>query len=319
MTRSPETPATETYHSGSTWAVRPGLSQRARSKSYFPPILAALLRDWSGTLGLVLMLIFILTAFFAPRLAPQDPLVQDLAQRLQPPVWMPGGSAHYILGTDQLGRDILSRIIYGSRISLTVGVMSVVIGVVVGITTGLLAGYYKGAVDTLISRLVDVQLSVPLILLVLALMAVTGPGLSKVIIVLGLTSWVFYARVERGEALRVSNLPFIEAARSAGCGEIRILLRHILPNTLSPVMVIAALEIGRRIITEATLSFLGVGVPPPTPSWGRMISEGRDVLVVAWWVPTFPGIAITLTVIGASLLGDFLRDYFDPRVRKARQ
>jgi peptide/nickel transport system permease protein len=306
-------PAADSGFAGGARAT--GLFAKDARKFSLPPIVVVLSKDWSGSLGAALTAIFVLTAFLAPWLSPHDPLAQHLFQTLKPPCWLPGGSPDYVLGTDQLGRDILSRLIYGARISMLVGVLSVAIGVGVGVFLGLLAGYEKGAADTVIGWLVDVQLSVPLILIILALMAVTGPGLDKVIIVLGLTGWMLYARVVRGETLRVGNMLFVEAAQADGCGELRILLRHILPNTLSPVVVIAALEVGRRIITEATLSFLGAGVPPPEPSWGRMISEGRDVLVVAWWVSTFPGIAITLTVVGVSLLGDFLRDYFDPRLR----
>lgn len=270
---------------------------------------------WTGTLGLLAISALVITSLFAEFLAPYDPIGQDLRLGANAPGIARDGELH-IFGTDALGRDILSRLIHGGRISLVVSLSSVLIGGVLGISLGLVAGYRGGTFDGVVGRLVDVQTSIPAILLILALIATVGPGLLNMIAVIGFSSWPLYARISRAEVLRLRGSEFVIAAITIGASERRILLQHVLANSLSPLIAIGTVEIGRRMITESTMSFLGVGVPAPTPSWGRMINEGRDFLFIAPWVSTFPGLAITFAVVGFALFGDFLRDYLDPRIRR---
>jgi peptide/nickel transport system permease protein len=219
------------------------------------------------------------------------------------------------LGTDELGRDILSRILYGSRVTLSIAAAAVILGGVVGVLLGIVAGYSRGMVDRVLMRIVDVQLSLPLMLLALLVVAALGPSTRNLIIVLALTSWLRYARIIRGQVLALREREFILSAHSIGAGTWRIILRHLLPNVMTPALVIATLELARIIIMDASLSFLGLGVQPPNPSWGRMLADGRVYISSAWWIVTFPGIAILLTVLSVNLLGDWLRDYFDPKLR----
>jgi peptide/nickel transport system permease protein len=259
----------------------------------------------------------ILMALFAPVLAPHDPIEQNLELRAAPPTISLTGLGPHPLGNDQLGRDILSRLIYGSRVSLMVGLVVVVVSGSFGVVMGILAGYLGGWADRLIMRLVDIQLAFPLILLALSIVAVLGPSLGNLIVALAISGWVGYARIIRAEVLALREREFVEAARMAGCRTSRIAARHILPNVVAPATVVATLELARVVILEAALSFLGLGVQPPTPSWGRMLADGRGFLATAWWLATFPGLAIMLLVLSVNLVGDWLRDYFDPRLHHA--
>lgn len=263
----------------------------------------------SAQFGLFVIVVFMMMAIFAPIFSPYNPNSQDISQRLLPP------NHTHIFGTDQLGRDVLSRVIFGSRISLIVGFSAVFISGLIGITLGMISGFYRNIIDTMIMRLADIQLSMPFILLAIAIMAVLGPGLKNIILVLGITGWVIYARIVRGETLQVREMDFVQAAVSLGNKDINILLKHILPNILASSIVIATLEMARMIIMEAALSFLGLGIQPPTSSWGSMVADGRDYITNAWWLITFPGLAIMITVLGINLFGDWLRDSLDPKLR----
>ncbi len=254
----------------------------------------------------------IMAALFAAYVSPHDPLKQSLARRLAPPSLT--RAAHW-LGTDQLGRDILSRIIYGSRASLAVGFAAVIVGGLVGSVLGLVSGYFGGKLDSAVMMVVDAQLAFPVILLAIAIIAVLGPSFTNLVIVVGLSGWVTYARIIRGQVLTLKSREFVDAIRGLGGGAWRIIFRHILPNSLSPLIVLATLDLARTIILESTLSFLGLGVQPPTPSWGLMISDGREYLDTAWWVATFPGLTLMATALAVSRLGDWLRDVMDPTLR----
>lgn len=272
-----------------------------------------LLRSKTGTVGFFIVLFVFLVAIFAPLLAPHDPAAINAANMLKPPFWMEGGSTANLLGTDNLGRDILSRIIYGSQISLLVGITSVVVAGIIGVTIGLIAGYYGGFIDNLLMRLVDSFLAIPTILFALVILSVFGPSVITLIFVLGATNWVNYARLVRGEVLTIKERDFVRAARSIGVKNHKIITRHLLPNVISSFIVISTLSVATTIILEASLSFLGLGVQPPTVSWGSILSDGRDYLATSWWLATFPGLAITVTVLGIIFLGDWLRDVLDPR------
>jgi peptide/nickel transport system permease protein len=256
--------------------------------------------------GAAIVGVVVLLAIFAPWLAPHDYRDQQLPKVLLPPFWQARADPSYPLGTDHLGRDILSRILYGARTSLLVGLGGVLIAGSLGISLGLIAGYFGRTVDDAIMRLVDIQLSFPPIFLVIAIMAMIGQSLLNVVLVLGLVTWVQYARVVRGVTLSVKEKEFVEGARACGAGHPRILVRHILPNILPAVVVIGAVNISTLILAEAALSFLGLGVQPPTPAWGTMLAEGREVFRIAWWTAVFPGLAILITVLGVNLLGDGL-------------
>jgi len=277
-------------------------------------LVRSLVRSREALLGALIVVMFVVTAIGAPVVAPLDPLSQSLQDRLLPPVWQDGGSAAHLLGTDQLGRDVLSRIIYGGRITLLVGFMCALIACVVGTVLGMVAAYAGGWIDSAIMRIADVQLSLPFIILAIALVAVVGPSLLNIIIVLGLTSWVRFARVVRAETLVVRELDYVTAAVALGAGHWRILLHHVLPNVASSIIVVATLEIPRLILMEAALSFLGLGVQPPMPSWGSMVSEGRTYIATAWWLTTLPGLAITMVSLSVNLIGDWLRDALDVRL-----
>lgn len=266
--------------------------------------------------GLILLGL-VVTAVFAPQVAPHNPTRERLIDRLLPPAWAEDGGWQYVLGTDHLGRDLLSRIIYGSRVSLVVGFTAVVIGGVLGTALGVIAGFFGGPSDEIIMALADMQLAFPTILLAIAIIAVLGPSFSNLVFVIGISGWVTYARVARGQVLSLREKEFVEAIRAQGGSRLRIIWRHILPNTLAPLIVVATLDLARTIILESTLSFLALGIQPPTPSWGGMLSDGREYLLSAWWIATFPGLALMLTALSFNRLGDWLRDRTDPRLRRA--
>jgi ABC-type dipeptide/oligopeptide/nickel transport system permease subunit len=263
--------------------------------------------------GMLILLVVAGAALAAPWVAPHDPAKQSLLRRFTPPMWQAKGNPTYPFGTDQVGRDVLSRLIHGARISLLVGVAAVVVSLAVGVTAGLVGGFLGGKVDTVIGTVVDVTLSFPQILLALAFVAALGPSLVTIIVVLGLTGWERYARVVRAEVLALREKEFIEAARAIGVGRLRIIFRHVLPNAVPSIVVLSTLQVAQAILAEAALSFLGVGSGSAYPTWGQMISLGRDFVTVAWWLPTLPGLAILLTVLAINLVGDRLRDALDPR------
>jgi peptide/nickel transport system permease protein len=263
---------------------------------------------------LVLLAAFVLAAVGAPVLSPHDPLRQSLLLRLRPPGTV-ASVGSFLLGTDDLGRDLLSRILYGAQASLAVAALSVSVSLVVGTLLGLLAGWFRGWTAVAIMRLVDTMLSIPAILLAVLTVAVLGPGFVKLVLVLGLTRWPRYTRVAYGQTLQVATLPFIRAAEMAGSGALRILLRHVLPNIAGPLMVVATTEFGLMILFEAGLSFLGLGIQPPYPSWGSIMSAGRQYVERAWWLTVFPGACLFVLVLCVNLFGDWLRDYVDPKSR----
>jgi peptide/nickel transport system permease protein len=263
----------------------------------------------------ILSFLLLIPAALAPQVAPHDPLRGSLAKRLKPPVWQDGGSAQHLLGTDKLGRDILSRIIYGARVSLAVSAVAIIVGGIIGTALGLASGYFGGRVDNLLMRLVDISLSLPTILLALVLVAAVGPSFSTVITVLVVLLWARYARLVRGETLSIKERDFIARARVAGASHIRIMARYIFPNVINSLIVLATLQVGYVILLESALSFLGAGLPRPMPAWGLMVADGRELIVTAWWVSMFPGLAIMLTVLALNLLGDWLRDHLDPKLR----
>lgn len=260
-----------------------------------------------------MILVIVVIALLAPLLAPHDPNAQNLLGRLKPPGTQ-SRAFLYWLGSDELGRDVLSRLIHGARVSLLVAFSAALISGTVGVTLGMLAGYYRGWVETVLMRVVDVFLSVPAILLAILTVAVLGPGLVNVVLVLALTRWPRYARVAYGQTLALANMPYVRIARQMGASAPVVLFRHILPNLLGAVTVVATLEFGLMVLFEAGLSFLGLGVQPPTASWGAMLSTGRNYLDSAWWIATFPGLCLFVLVLSINLLGDDLRDRFDPRL-----
>lgn len=264
----------------------------------------------------VFMLVIILAAVLAPAVSPYDPTQQSLRERLRGPAWFPEeGRKRHLLGTDHLGRDILSRIIHGAQVSLIVGFAAVLIGGTIGGTFGLISGYAGGAVDEVVMLVVDAQLAFPFILLAIGIIAVLGPSFPNLVLVVGLSGWVTYARIVRAQVLTIKEREYITAIRGLGGSVWRIMLSHILPNTLAPFLVVATLELARTIILESTLSFLGLGIQPPTPSWGGMLNEGRGYLDTAWWISAFPGLVLMMTALVVSRVGDWLRDVLDPTLR----
>ncbi len=268
-----------------------------------------------GTLGSLIVVFACCVAIFASFIAPHNPYEGEITKRLMPPFWIEGGTKDHILGTDQVGRDLLTRIIFGSRVSLVVGFASVLISVTIGVFLGLISGYYGSIVDWIISSIVNIMLTFPFVLLALAVIAVVGPSFQNMLVVLGLTSWPFYTRVVRAEVLKWKELDFVEAARAMGMKSNRILFSQIFPNILNSVLVLSSLQVARFIILEAFLSFLGLGVQPPTPSWGGMLGDARVYMLTSWWLATFPGLAIFVATFGISLMGDGIRDFFDPHLR----
>ena len=255
-------------------------------------------------------------AMFAPLLAPYSPIDQTLPDKLLPPFWLEGGSFKYVLGTDAFGRDILSRLIHGARISLLVAILALTAGGGVGLVIGIVAGYLGGVVESILMRLVDAAFTFPAILFALLLAVTLGQGLGTLVIAISLLLWASFARVIRGEVLALKQRDFVALAKVRGCSEPRIMLTHILPNVLNTFMVLVTLNIGVVVIAEASLSFLGAGIPPPTPTWGLMVSEGRGRIAEAWWVSLIPGLAITALVLSVNVFGDWLRDRLDPRLRQ---
>ena len=274
------------------------------------------LRTPSGPalLGLAILAAFVLAAVFADQIAP-DPGAQQLFDRLDAPSWA-GGEHGHLLGTDSLGRDLLARVIHGARVSLTVGLVGVALSGGVGITLGLIAGYLGRRWDRIIMRVADVQQAIPALVLAVAVAAVLKPSISNLIVVLAITTWFTFARVVRSEVLSLREMLFVESARVVGADDPRIIVRHILPNAAASIIVIATLQVGNLILFEASLSFLGVGVPITTPTWGRMVFDGLDYVSTAWWIALFPGIAVMITVFATNLVGDWLRDALDPRQRR---
>ncbi|HET6764989.1 MAG TPA: oligopeptide ABC transporter permease [Longimicrobiaceae bacterium] len=295
-----------------TWrTLKPGGGARERGDSQWSIAARHFRKNKLAIAGLTVMIILYVLTLLTPLIAPYPPA--EMGQIAGPEAM--GPSLHHWFGVDKFGRDILSRVLYGSRISLSIGFIAVAIGITLGTLVGALAGYYGGWVDSLLMRLTDVMLSFPRLVLLIVVIALFESSVGLVVIVLGLTGWMGTARIVRGEVLSLREREFVQAARALGMGDGRIIFKHVIPNTLAPVIVSATLGIGQTILTEASLSFLGLGVRPPTPSWGNMIADGRDALTQAWWISTFPGLAIVFTVIAFNLLGDGLRDALDPRLR----
>jgi peptide/nickel transport system permease protein len=295
-------------------ARRPAF-QAAPGRGAAAELVARLLRDRLTLAGAGVLLLLAALAVLVPVLSPVDPTATSLPDRLLPPAWTPRGAPAHLLGTDGLGRDILIRIVYGGRISLTVGFGAALIAAALGVPLGLCSGYFGGAVDAVIMRLVDIQLGFPSILLYISALAVVKPGLGNMVAILGIAGWVIHARVIRAQVLAQRQMEYVEAARALGSSHLWILSRHVLPNVLAPVVVISTYSIAVFIITASSLSFLGLGLPPSTPDWGQMIATSMDYIRRAWWPSTFAGLALSLTVFGVSVLGDWLRDYLDPRLR----
>jgi peptide/nickel transport system permease protein len=273
-------------------------------------------RHLATLLGAVIIGAAVLVAIFAPYLTPHDPFAQDLNQRLIPPVWMEGSQPTHLLGTDQIGRDYLSRLIYGTRISMLIGVLTVITSGVIGITLGIIGGFYGGRTDDVVMFLITCRLSIPLILVALTVVALVGSSLAVVILTLGLLLWDRFAVVARTTAMQVRNLDYIAAAQAAGASRLHILLREVLPNIANHLVVVATLEMALAILLEAALSFLGLGVPPPLPSWGLMIAEAKEYMFFSPWVIMTPGVALFVLVLGINLLGDGLRDLLGADMRR---
>ena len=284
--------------------------QRLRSLSQ------ELWRDKAGLIGVALIAALVFMALAAPLLAPHDPTAQDLRARLKPPVWFAKGTWNHVLGTDHLGRDVLSRVIYGSRVSLLVGSAVVLLAGTFGVVMGLVAGYRGGRTDSFVMRWIDTQVAFPGLLLALIILAVIGPSMTTVIIVLSLNGWMVYGRMTRSAVLSVRQTAYVEAAEIIGCNARRVIFRHILPNLTSPLLTLAILEFARIVLAEAALSFLGLGIQPPATSWGLDVATGKDYIFRAWWLVTMPGIAISVTVLAVNLVASWMRLISDPQERE---
>jgi peptide/nickel transport system permease protein len=271
---------------------------------------------WGGISPASVLLLVILAAVLAPLISPYDPFAQDIATRLKPPAWEAGGSWTHPLGTDQLGRDTYSRVVFGARVSLLVGFASVAISGVMGTLLGLLAGFFSGRVDRIVMRLVDIQLAFPRILLAVTIIAMLGPSVRNLVIVLGISAWMDYARIVRAQVLSLREKEYVLAARCVGLSDSGIMFRHILPNALSSAIIVASVSVASNIIIESSLSFLGLGVGANAITWGTMLADARNYIEVQSWLATFPGLAIMLVVLAVNLLGDWLRDILDPRLRR---
>ena len=276
--------------------------------------MSRLLRSPTVVVGGLILVVIVAASVGAPLLTGADPVKPSFGKRLQPPRAL-GGASAYVLGSDNLGRDMLARLLYGGRVSLVLAASAVALAASVGVAVGLAAGVLGGWLDDVVMRLADVQLAFPVIMLAIAIVAVVGTSPGALVSVLALSGWVLYARTVRASVLTIRQLDYVEAARTLGASDARIIVRHILPNTLAPIMVIGSSQFATMVLLESGLSFLGLGVQPPQPSWGVMLAEGRDYLSNAWWLATVPGVAISLVVLGANLLGDGLRDLLDPRLR----
>jgi len=273
-------------------------------------------RDRVATFGLIILLVTLLCSLFPSQLAPHDPVKQNLRARFTPPAWMDGGTWDNPLGTDQLGRDLLSRLIYGARISLVIGSLAVLLSCVIGITLGLVSGFTGGILDTIIMGVTEIQLSIPYILLAISIIAILGPNYKNLIIVLALSGWTIFSKLVRAQVLSVREEVYVLSARAIGSKTPRIIFQHVLPQTISPIIVVATLEMARIILLEASLSFLGLGVQPPAISWGTILSDGREYLSTAWWVSTFSGFAIMLLVLAINSIGNLLNNVLDPTRRQ---
>lgn len=272
----------------------------------------------TAALGIVWLAVLIVTALFAPAIAPHDPTKQNLMARNLPPFWMDGGDREHPFGTDQIGYDLFSRTIYGARPALQIAAIAAVISLTIGATLGMLAGYFRGWFDAVIMLLVDAQLSTPFVVIAIAAVAAFGQSMTLLIILAGVSGWMVFARTIRAQVLSLRGREFIHASHAIGASDARIVARHLLPNLTSIIIVLVTVQLRAFILFEAAMSFLGLGVPPPQPSWGSMISSGRDYLLSAWWVSVIPGVALMLTVLAASLIGDWLRDELDPTLRGLR-
>lgn len=273
-----------------------------------------ILRDRLAAIGLVIIALLAVVALLPTAWLPSNPTRANPALRLKPPVFA-GGTWNHALGTDNLGRDLLSRTVVGTKVSVVIALAAVLISATLGIGLGVISGYFGGAVDSLIMRLVDIQLAFPLLLLIIAVIAVVGSSLPTLIVLLGISGWAQYARLVRAETLRVRTQEFVEASRALGTGGLRIVLKHVLPNVSTTIIVVGTFEIARVFLLESAVSFLGLGVQPPTPSWGTMIADGREYVYDGWWIATVPGMAIVLAVLAFNFLGDGLRDVLDPKTR----
>ena len=290
----------------------------SRGKIYWKRVkqfVKELIRCRTAFLGAIIVLSFILIAIFAPFIAPHDPLKASIVNRLRPPFWMERGSITYILGADEIGRDILSRIIYGARVSILVGLVTVAISGFLGTLLGSFAGYFRGRFDAILSRFADLLLSFPYLIFAIFLMSIVGPGFFNLIVILCFKSWVNFFRLSRGEMISEKTKEYVEAAQALGESDVKIIFKEILPNIIHSLLVLATLRVGFFIILEASLSFLGLGIQPPTPAWGSMINSGRAYMLSAWWVSTIPGIALLILVLSINLLGEGLRDILDPRLK----
>ena len=272
-------------------------------------------RRWP-VIPVVILSVLAFAAIFAPWVEPQDPLKASLRDRVAPPVWAAGGSSKFLLGADPLGRDLLSRIIRGARVSLTIAAAATAVGLLFGTTLGLVSGYVGGLLDEIIMRLVDISLAIPLIMVALVIVVIVGQSFGILILIIVLFGWTGYTRQVRAQVLSLKELDYVALAKISGASGFRIVFRHILPGVVHILIVLATLNIGSVILTESVLSFLGAGIPPPTPAWGAMVAQGRDYLTDAWWVALFPGLAILVTVVAINFLGDWMRDRFDPRLRQ---
>lgn len=292
------------------WQIR--LTLWGRNLAYF---FTELRRHPIALAGGIIVVLFIVAAIAAPYLTPHSPEIGSLRLRMVPPAWQAGGQATYPLGTDAQGRDLFTRIIFGARISLLVGILTVTISVVVGAILGALAGYYRGWLDTVLSRFADLLMAFPFLIFAIAMMAFVGPGFGNLVFALTFKGWVEFYRLVRGEVMSEKTREYVEAARALGRSHLAIIVSEIFPNIVQSVFVLGTLRMGFFIVTEASLSFLGLGIQPPTPAWGSMVAEGRDVMLTAWWVSTVPGLAIVLLVLALNVFGEGLRDILDPRLK----
>jgi peptide/nickel transport system permease protein len=304
------TPAFEVLSPGRLWRLR--IKALRHSTTQF---LGELMRHPIALLGGIIVLAFVLAAVFAPQITKHDPELGNLRNRLKPPAWEDEGSSEFPLGTDSQGRDLLTRIIYGTRISLLVGLLTVGISASIGVCLGAIAGYFRGGIDMALSRFADLLMAFPFLIFAIAMMAFIGPGFNNLILALSFKGWVEFFRLVRGEIISEKTKEYVEAARALGRSNGAIIVAEILPNIIQSVFVIGTLRMGFFIVSEASLSFLGLGIQPPTPAWGSMVASGRDVMLTAWWVSTIPGIAIVLLVLSLNVFGEGLRDIMDPRLK----